>query len=200
MTSRATASRARKQAILDAALDCFSTIGYERTTLADIRGRSKASTGSIYHHFESKERIAATLYLECVRETQEAGLPALLRTRSARRGIQALVSAYIDWVTAHPAKARFLLSMRHAEFVSEEDETTIEQLNADVNRQAQDWFAAHVASGELPNLDAAIRRAVVFGPCRHWAGAWLAGRTTVDPEKAKRQIGTATYAGLVALS
>ena len=71
---RAASSRARREAILDAALECFSTLGYEQTTLADIRAKAGASTGSIYHHFGSKERIAADLYLDGVRQTQEAGL------------------------------------------------------------------------------------------------------------------------------
>jgi AcrR family transcriptional regulator len=105
--SRAESTSERRQDILDAALECFSTMGYEQTTLADIRERAGASTGSIYHHFGSKERIAAALYLDGLRQTQDAGMEALLRTRTARTGITALVAAYIDWVVAHPAFASF---------------------------------------------------------------------------------------------
>ena len=112
--SRAESTRRRRQAILDAALECFSAIGYDHTTLADIRAKAGASTGSIYHHFGSKEHIAANLYLEGVRQTQEAGLEALLRTKTARTGVTAQVGAYIDWVVEHPAMARFLFAMRHA--------------------------------------------------------------------------------------
>ena len=128
---RADATRQRRQAILGAALECFSTIGYEQTTLADIREKAGASTGSIYHHFGSKEQIAASLYLEGVSQTQEAGLEALLRTRTARTGVAAQVGAYIDWVVANPAMARFLFAMRHATFLDEE-EPSIAAANADV--------------------------------------------------------------------
>ena len=195
VTSRSEATRRRRQAILDAALECFSTIGYERTTLADIRERANASTGSIYHHFDSKEQIAASLYIESVRETQEAGLGALVRTRSGRAGVRAVVRSYIDWVTANPAKARFLLGMRHAPFL-DGDDATIEHLNDDVGRRAAAWFADRVAAGELADLEPSIRRAILFGPCRHWAGAWLAGRTTTTPERAARALADAAYAGL----
>jgi AcrR family transcriptional regulator len=197
-TVRAEATRQRRQAILDAALDCFSTIGYDQTTLADIRKKAGASTGSIYHHFGSKEQIAASLFVEGLRQTQEAGLAALLRTRTARTGVAAQVAAYIDWVVEHPAMARFLFGMRHASFLAD-DEATIATLNEDMQQRGAEWLAERVAAGELPDIDPALRWALVFGPCRHWAGSWLRGTTTTSPEEAKRQIATAAHAALRAL-
>ncbi len=195
---RAEATRQRRQAILDAALECFSTIGYEQTTLADIREKAGASTGSIYHHFGAKEQIAASLYLEGVRQTQEAGLEALLRSRTGRTGVAAQVAAYIDWVVEHPAMARFLFGMRHAPFLTTE-EATIGTLNDETRERATRWIADRVAAGELPDIEPSMRWALVLGPCRHWAGSWLRGTTRTSPEEAKRQIATAAYAGLRAL-
>jgi AcrR family transcriptional regulator len=196
--TRAQSTQRRRQAILDAALECFSTIGYDQTTLADIRNKAGASTGSIYHHFGSKERIAASLYLDGLRQTQEAGLTALLRTRTARTGVTAQVGAYIDWVVDHPALATFLFAMRRAPFL-DEDEPSIAALNTDTHERAARWIADRVAAGELPDLEPAIRWALVFGPCRHWTGSWLRGTTTTSPDDAKRQISTAVYAALQAL-
>jgi AcrR family transcriptional regulator len=195
---RAGATRRRRQAILDAALACFSDEGYDETTVADIRRRAGASTGSIYHHFGSKEQIAATLYLEGLRQSQEAGLAALLRTRTVRTGVAAQVSAYLDWVVAHPEMARFLFGMRHAPFL-DDAEPTIGGMNRDVQARAAAWIADRVAAGELPDLEPAMRWAIVYGPCRQWAGAWLRGATTTTPEQAKRMISTAALAGLQAL-
>lgn len=196
--SRADSTRWRRQAILDAALECFAAIGYDQTTLADIRERAGASTGSIYHHFGSKERIAASLYLDGIRQTQEAGLAALLRTRTGRTGIAAQIGAYIDWVVANPALATFLFAMRRAPFL-DDDEPTIEALNADIHDRAAQWMKLRIAARELPDLEPALRSALVFGPCRHWAGSWLRGSTTTSPEAAKRQISTAVYAALQSL-
>jgi len=195
---RADATRRRRQDILDAALECFSSIGYDETTLADIRERAGASTGSIYHHFGSKEQIAASLYIDALRQTQTAGLEAVLRTRTARTGIAAQVGAYIDWVVEHPARARFLFTMRHAPFLDTE-ESTIAGLNEDVRDRAARWISERVDAGELPEIEPEMRWAIVFGPCRHWAGAWLRGSTSTSPEQAKRMISTAAYAALEAL-
>jgi len=197
-TSRAEATVRRKQAILDAALECFSTMGYDQTTLADIRSRAGASTGSIYHHFGSKEQIARSLYLEGIRQTQEAGVTALLRTRTARTGIAAQVGAYIDWVVDNPAFAAFLISMRHAPFLTD-DEAAIAGMNEAVLQRAGQWIDDRVAVGELPDIEPALRWALVFGPCRHWAGSWLRGTTATSPAEAKRQISIAAHAALRAL-
>jgi AcrR family transcriptional regulator len=195
---RAEATASRRQAILDAALECFSTLGYDQTTLADIRRAAGASTGSIYHHFGSKEQIAASLYLEGVRQTQEAGLEALLRTRTGRTGVAAQVGAYIDWVVEHPAMARFLFAMRHAPFLTEDD-AAIATRNEETQARAAQWVRDRIAAGELPDIEPAMRWALVFGPCRHWAGSWLRGTTATGPEEAKRLISTAAYAALQAV-
>ena len=196
--SRVESSQRRRQAILDAALECFSSIGYDRTTLADVRMRAGASTGSIYHHFGSKERIAAELYLEGVRQTQDAGLAALLRTRTARTGVAAQVASYIDWVVEHPSYARFLFTTRHERFL-EDDEPRIAAANVEVHQRAAKWVADRVAAGELPDIEPALRWALVFGPCRHWAGSWLRGTTSTSPDEAKRIIAAAAHGALVSL-
>jgi AcrR family transcriptional regulator len=208
----------RRQAILDAALVCFTEAGYDQTTLADIRQAANASTGSIYHHFGSKEQIAASLYLDAVASTQQAGLEALLKARTGRTGVHALVGAYLDWVEAHPGHARFLLWMRHADFLVTRNsgnasnsgsagdaghprpEQQLDDLNADVARRTADWFAARIAAGELPDIDPGLRRALIFGPCRHWASRWLADETQLTVTQAKRQLAPAVYASLMSLA
>ena len=68
-----------------------------------------------------------------------------------------------------------------------------------MHARAAKWLAERVAAGELPDLEPALRWAIVFGPCRHWAGSWLRGTTTTSPEDAKRTISTAVVAALRAL-
>ena len=198
VSPRSASAARRRQAILEAALGCFSTIGYDRTTLADIRERAGASTGSIYHHFGSKERIAAELYLQGVRQTQEAGIDALLRSRTARTGIAAQVASYVDWVVAHPDYARFLFSTRHERFL-EDEEPEIAARNVEAHQRAARWIADRVAAGELPDIEPALRWALVFGPCRHWAGSWLRGTTSTTPTEAKRVLAVAALGALQAL-
>jgi AcrR family transcriptional regulator len=54
-----------RDSILDAALDCFITIGYAGTTTAKIADRAQVSRGAMLHHFPSKTELiqAAVEYL-----------------------------------------------------------------------------------------------------------------------------------------
>src|SRR3954468_22476320 len=115
MAVRAASTAARREAILAAALDCFTDLGYDATTMEDVRRRSGASVGSIYHHFAGKEDLAAALLVEGLRDYQ-AGL---LRTRTeagshAEAGVRGAVAHHLAWVEAHPDLARLLLAPRDA--------------------------------------------------------------------------------------
>ena len=105
MTGR-TATSTRREAILAAALTCFDELGWSATTIADIRERSGASTGSIYHHFGDKEGIAAALYAETLRSYREALGERLDRTRTAKGLVRALVLHHIEWSASRRAGPR----------------------------------------------------------------------------------------------
>lgn len=189
---------ATRDAILDGALESFSAVGYEQTSIAEIRARSGVSTGSIYHHFGSKEEVAAALYLRGVASTQAAGMEALATATTGPEAVVALVHSYLDWVEAHPEEARFLLGMRHAPFM-DAAEAELDEANAGVGARSAAFLAERVAAGDLPAVDGSLLRAVIFGPCRHWAGRWLAGRTDVPLAEAKRSLAVAACAAVAAL-
>lgn len=197
--SRERASERRKREILEAALACFGDLGYEKTTLAEIRARSEASTGSIYHHFRSKEQLFAALYLEGVRATQAFGLRALGRTASAREGVRALVGGYLRWVQRNPEMARYLLSVRRAEFMLEA-EAELERENAHFRGAVQDWMQSHVRAGELPRARQDLVLALLLGPSEDFARRWLRGKTTTSLSIAADRLGTAAWASLRALA
>jgi len=52
---------ARREQILDAALACFATRGFQRTSMADIIAESGLSAGAIYGHFEGKQQLAVAV-------------------------------------------------------------------------------------------------------------------------------------------
>jgi AcrR family transcriptional regulator len=52
----------RRSEILDAAMACFADHGYHETSIDDIAAHSGLSKGAIYHHFDSKREILASLF------------------------------------------------------------------------------------------------------------------------------------------
>ncbi|TGM91087.1 TetR/AcrR family transcriptional regulator [Leptospira licerasiae] len=51
----------RKESILQAAMQCFFSKGFEKTSVQDIADAAGLTKGGIYFHFESKEEIRDTL-------------------------------------------------------------------------------------------------------------------------------------------
>jgi AcrR family transcriptional regulator len=66
---------ARRQQILDAAIECFSRQGFHPTTMQDIIKESGLSSGAIYTYFASKEAL-----IEAIADRRHAKEEALIRS------------------------------------------------------------------------------------------------------------------------
>ena len=58
---RAATKAANRQAILDAAADAFSELGYGATTVRDVVRRTDLAAGTFYNHFPDKESVLREL-------------------------------------------------------------------------------------------------------------------------------------------
>jgi AcrR family transcriptional regulator len=186
----------RRQAILDAALDCFDALGWQKTTMADVRDRAGASTGSVYHHFPGKEELFAALYLDTIRQTQSYALRALRAATGPRDAVRALVASYLRWVSRHPKQARFLLTTRRAEFGGPV-QAELDRLNEAFHAEIGAWLARHAAA--LPRVAADVLGAILIGPSEDFARRWLRGKTTTPLQQAAAQLADAAWLSLQAL-
>lgn len=171
--------KTRKDTILEAALHCFNTDGFEATTIESIRDRSGASVGSLYHHFGSKERIASALFIEGV--TAHAALLTryLEGVESARDGVHAVVYAYVDWVSSNREHARFLLRSR-SHVVAAEGEARLTAVNEENFRAIRARFKPWIARGEIRKLPLECYVPLLRGPAQDYARAYLGGHAKED--------------------
>lgn len=197
--TRAEATLTRRAEILGAALLCFHEFGYERTTIADIKARANVSTGSLYHHFSSKEQLFAELYIEAIRETQASSLRALRRAKGAEEGVRALVGSYLRWVHREPEKAAFLFTMRRAEFM-DDVEAELEALNHELRESLMEWMDRHARRGQMPLANPDVLMAVLVGPSQDFARRWLRGKTSTSLREAGELLSEATWNALRALA
>ncbi|MEX0676245.1 MAG: helix-turn-helix domain-containing protein [Pirellulales bacterium] len=188
----------RRRTILEAALACFARVGFAATTMADIRREARASIGSIYHHYNGKEQLAAALFVEGLRDYQQSLLAEMKRVQSgrgvARRSVAAIVGHYLRWVAAHPDWARYLLEMGQSPFVAEmRDE--VERMNRQFFGELKERLQAHVDAGELARLPLSLQLAILVGPARDFARQWLRG-AEVDIKQAGRVLAEAAWKSL----
>jgi AcrR family transcriptional regulator len=170
----------RRQRILDAALAAFDEQGYEATTIDDIRARSGASIGSIYHHFGDKASLAATLYEEALAQYREGMLARAERATSARSLVRGIVVYHLEWAATHPVLARYLMRNRHADGVLARD-AALRQGTVAFLRAMHAHLTPHVDRGEVVRMPASLYSLVLLGPAHEMLRRWLAGELALDP-------------------
>lgn len=103
---------ARRQAVLDAASECFLAHGYRGASMHQIIAATGLSAGALYHHFPGGK---SELIAECVRtglnEVLETISPADPRTEQPQDGFQpdAWLVGALERLAASPRLARLLL-------------------------------------------------------------------------------------------
>lgn len=189
------AADGRRRAILAAALDVFTRTGFAAATMEDVRAGAGASTGSVYHHFRSKEQLAAALFVEALRDYQ-TGFVEVLGTGAPKRIVRALVAYHLRWVERRPAWARWLLDMsRQAELVAA-TEAEVRALNEAFAERVMAWMAPHVERGTLRALPPELCFAILVGPAQVFTRMWLGGGARVSMAQAIRTLGDAAWASL----
>ena len=186
----------RRAAILDAALDAFTAHGVAGASIEDIRARSGASVGSIYHHFVDKDGIAGALYLGGMRDYQRGFLAALAQASTTKEGIEAGVYHHVAWIDERRDLARFLLLGRDARVVGA-GEPPLRALNRQFFAAVRKWTAPRVLAGELRELEPELMTALWIGPSQDLARHWLAGRIRVSLTDAAPVLADAAWRSLI---
>jgi AcrR family transcriptional regulator len=192
---RATATAARRDAILDAALECFTRKGYAATSIDDVRRASGASVGSIYHHFGSKEELAAGIHVDAVRRYQEGFLAALTGESGAEAGVKAVVRFHLRWVRENRRLAGFMFARQESE-VLRRAEPGLRKLNREFAAAAAEWVEPHVSAGAIRPLPPDVLFALLIGPSQELSRLWLARRTETDPDEAAALLADSVWSSL----
>jgi AcrR family transcriptional regulator len=162
---------ARAQAILDAALAVFLESGVAAASIEEIRHRSGASVGSLYHRYGSKEGIAAAVYLDALADYQREFVAALERSGDARDGIVSGVRSHLRWVMRHPDRAQFLLLTGGSE-VRRAARDDLRTLNDAFFATVTGWLSEY--SDEIRSASIDVVYALWLGPSQELARLWLA--------------------------
>lgn len=187
----------RRQQILKAALSCFTELGFTETSISNICQRSGASIGSMYHHFKSKEQLAAAVYMEGIVQYQNGLLSALEGDAMPERGVRAIIEFHLRWVVDNPEWSRFLFQKRHESFMSSTDEE-LSRHNREFVLGLSQWFTRHVAAGDIRKMAWDMYIAIVLGPCQEFSRLFLAGKVVSSIDEAVAELSRAAWKSLSA--
>lgn len=105
--SKAKASR-RRQEILDVAARLIAERGLAGATVREIGDAAGILSGSLYHHFESKEEIVLDLLLDNVAAELARARTIVADAPDARAALTGLIRASIAETAAHPNETLIL--------------------------------------------------------------------------------------------
>ena len=151
----------------------FLESGVEGASVEDVRRRSGASVGSLYHRFGSKEGLAAAVYVDALADYQHEFLAALDRARDPADGVRSAVRAHLRWVRENPDRAEFLFNVAGSG-VRRAGGSDLRELNAGFFGHVQAWLHRGVAAGRLRSLSTDVVYALWLGPSQDLARLWLA--------------------------
>ncbi|RZI44322.1 TetR/AcrR family transcriptional regulator [Herbaspirillum sp. HC18] len=189
------ATPGRKKQIIEAALLHFARSGVEAAAVEDIARDAESSVSSIYHHFGSKELLAAAVYCEGIARFQEGYVRALEAKTGAKAGVVAIVSYHLDWVVANPEWARYLFDTRRR-ITDASQEEAVAELNKAFHARLGLWFGPRIQAGAMRRLPFDTFVAMLVGPCQELARAWLRGEMVSGLAEVKKSTAEAVWRAL----
>jgi len=186
----------RRMQIKLAALHCFLAKGYVATTIADIRARSGATTGSIYHFFENKGALALELFSDAIADWADETARAVTGDSPEAR-LRASVIGLLRWGLTAPDWFRFMDEVR-ALASNHPDLAPCAEMLARAEAEAAAFYDGLASIGRVRALPRPIAHAFLLGPAYDFLRG-AAGRTApADAEPAIAAITDAAWAAIAA--
>jgi AcrR family transcriptional regulator len=178
----------RRERLLEAALDEFTTRGYHKTKIADLCAKAGVSTRNFYEKFPSKEALLLELHAHINTAAMKRMLPVLesLEDADALTRITTLVDAFVTSVTSDPRYPR--LNYVEAPGISQAME-----------RQHQEWFSRYVdfiaaecdraaAAGLAPPRDYRLTAIALVGAVTGLVREWQAHEPPLSADAVATEI------------
>lgn len=170
----------RRDAILDAALACFSEGGVIGTGIETIRRRAGASPSSVYNLFDDLNGIIVGLLERTFGRLFAHLADRVTSTVTAEEAVVGLVGGHIEWVLEHRPEARFMYQAMALE-LSPSGREQLQATKAEMLAPVVTHLTRFMREGSLPNWSPLVFDAVLLGPTHESCRRFLAG-AELDPQ------------------
>jgi AcrR family transcriptional regulator len=140
------------EALLDAALDCFTRFGYERTRMADIAAAAELSRPALYLRVRNKEELGIAVSRRLHDASLEAARVAVAAPTPATERIRGVLRAKLDLTLELAARSTHALELisanrRIAGAISADYEASLQRLITGILTEAR--LAPRRRAGEV---------------------------------------------------
>lgn len=170
---------ALRERIEQAALRAFAERGFHGTSVPDIAKAARVGVGSIYRHFESKERLVNAVFRGAKARLRDAILLDLDLGAPPEALFSALWSRLASFERREPVAFKFLELQDHVPYLDAESREVEASVLVPV-------LAAATSVGRLPPATAGLLIAVVWGAFVGLTKAARLGYLRLDDEQLRR--------------
>ena len=188
-----TASRlsadARREQLLEVALDAFAKSGYHSTSMNDVAAAAGVTKPVLYQHFDSKRALYVALLEDVGDRITSAILEATKNSDSGKETTRLGFIAYFTWVAEHPREFKLLFGSN--------DRTDLEFTA--MTRKLESSLAEAIAPLITAGIDAQHQRTLALGLIALAIGVsqhLIAEGKRFNPETVAEQVFQFAWAGL----
>ena len=175
-------ARSRREEILAIAAEQFAERGVASTTVRDIGSAAGILSGSLYHHFESKEQMVAELLLP-VMQRQVGHYRAIVSAdRSAAETLRSLITTAVAEAAQTPSETRMIRNDAQT-FSSTSALRPVADLLVEAAKLWASTIEGGVAAGEFRrDVDARLVVAAMFDAVLSTT-RWFTGKKRQSPQR-----------------
>lgn len=93
-------TEARRQAIIAAAAEVFSEVGFDAASMSEISARAGGSRVTLYNYFSTKEELLFEVILGAAVQKRDDAIAALRTTKDLADGLRGFGTRYLKWMTS----------------------------------------------------------------------------------------------------
>lgn len=174
-----------RQRLLDCAAQLFREKGYERTTVRDIGAAVGIQSGSIFHHFSSKEDILKAVMSEALIYFTGELRAAIESANGVEARLRACIHSELQFTVGDDTTAMMSLLITEWRSLCETNQHDILDHRAIYEQLWMDVLAEAQASGLIAGDTFVLRR--LLAGAIHWTSTWYDFRGALSLEELSRQ-------------
>ena len=149
----------KREQILETTLELITELGFHATPMSLIIKKSNAASGTIYHHFKSKEDLIDTLYSELKKEMGNAIIKNIELDMNYKDKFFMIWKNLFIFFSENPKKFEYIENYANSPFNRKE----IKEINQRHYQAAIDFFKSGMQMGILREIPINLFLNLIFG-------------------------------------
>jgi AcrR family transcriptional regulator len=108
----------KKEQILETALNLFIEHGFDRTPTSKIALDAGVATGTLFHHFKTKEELINALYFEIKTDISGTVSEGLEKAGEIKEKMHLICHNYLSWAMRYPKRFQFLTQFSESQYIT----------------------------------------------------------------------------------